>query len=126
MNLSNMGESFNDVEEELDISPRFNESDEFDIHEMYGEYYSIRDFILTSIVPKYDELATCELYFEDEVGNPAFEYYIKSKVKLPYSKWDEMTSQIIALIYDFCLNSNLVETFKTISIFLVKCNQHSM
>ena len=89
-------------------------------HRIYEEYYSILDFILRSIVPEYDELTDCELYFEDGVGNPAFEYYIKYNEDLPYRKWDELLSEIIAMIYEFCLNSNLEEIFKTISIFLVR------
>lgn len=124
MNISSIKESFNILENyiccELDISPRFFESDDLDIQRIYEEYYLIRDFILTGIVPKYDELSDCELCFEDETGNPSFEYFIKSKMELPYSKWDELTCEIISMIYEFCIHSNFEEIFKTISIFLVR------
>lgn len=123
MNLNKIEEFFNRLENyighELNILSGFSEYQEFDIHRIYAEYYLILDFILDNFVEKYDDLITCELYFKDECGRPAFEYFIKSKEKLSYTKRKSLTHEIIEEVYDFCLSSDLVEIFKTISIFLV-------
>lgn len=124
MNLNHIKESFNRLENyigcELDITPRFNESEEFDIRKIYEEHFMIKDFILDEIIPKYDELVSCDLYFENEVGKPAFEFYIRYKEKISYDERNIMFHDIVSDIYDFCVSSNLEDIFKTISIFLVR------
>ena len=123
MNLKSIKKSFNNLENyigcELGILPRFNESEEFSIREIYREYFMILDFVLTEVISKYDELADCDLYFENEAGKPAFEFYVKSEEKLSYEKWDQLTFEIISMVHDFCAGSNLEDIFKTISIFLI-------
>ena len=119
MDIAGIKELFSKLEDyikwELDFSG-LNETKGLGVFE---EYYLIKKFILEEIISKYKNLATCDLYFEDEIGNSAFEYYIRTHVYLSYDIRKELLHDIITKVYEFCINLDLEDIFKTISIFLV-------
>lgn len=88
--------------------------------ELYYEYDAIKTFILEEFIPKHVCLVSCDLKFSDEVGKPAFEYYIYHENDLPFEKIQDLTHEIFKEVYDFCVDSNFEDVFKTISIFIVK------
>lgn len=88
--------------------------------ELYYEYDEIKNFILDEFIPKHDCLVSCDLMFSDEVGNPAFEYYIYHENDLPFEKIQDLTHEVFKEVHDFCVYSNFEDVFKTISIFIVK------
>lgn len=87
--------------------------------ELYYEYDAIKTFILEEFIPKHVCLVSCDLKFSDEVGKPAFEYYIYHENDLPFEKIQDLTHEIFKEVYDFCVDSNFEDVFKTISIFIV-------
>lgn len=88
--------------------------------ELYYEYNAIKTFILDEFIAKHGCLVSCDLKFSDEVGKPAFEYYIYHEQDLPFEKIQDLTHDVFKEVYDFCVDSNFEDVFKTISIFIVK------
>lgn len=102
-------------------------SNEMPIHSVKEEhiysrnsYYFIYKFILNNILSKYDILSSCDLLHEDELGNPAIEFYIKYEDYLSFDERNLLNYEILEDIYNFCVASNFVSDFENISIFLVQ------
>ena len=86
----------------------------------FNSYYFIYKFILNNILSKYDVLSSCDLLHEDELGNPAIEFYIKYEDYLSFDERNLLNYNILEDIYNFCVASNFVSDFENISIFLVQ------
>lgn len=135
-------EDFNENAEILtDISfswfkPQFQESNEIIDKKstkglyIYGEYnpyyeenknyYKIKDFIIDNYFDKYPELRYCYLYFKDEEGNPAVEYYLKHVNYWDFEKRKEVQLEILKGLSDFCKDNDMMEEYRILSIFITQ------
>ena len=86
----------------------------------YYIYHEIYEFILNSIVPDSDMFISCDMFDEDEEGNPSIEFYIKYNEKLTYKQRKEATYDVLERIYEFCTDSGFKNYFHNISIFLIE------
>lgn len=83
------------------------------------EYYNILEFIAEDILPKYEDLTSCELFFNNN-ESPSFEYYVKCNDSLSFEERESLTRNLIDEIYDYCLSRHFEDIFKTIFVFLLK------
>lgn len=84
-------------------------------------YTLIYNFIIDNILDKYDELDSCEIFYEDEEGNPAIEYYIKYSGNLSFEQLNQLDYEILEKINNFCISSKFMDDeFENMNIFLVK------
>ena len=85
-------------------------------------YTLIYNFIVDNILKEYDVLDSCELFYEDEDGNPAIEYYIKYVGNLSFDQLKKLDYEILEKIDNFCISSKFIDDeFEKMDVFLVKC-----
>ncbi|WP_407412128.1 hypothetical protein [Methanobrevibacter sp.] len=84
-------------------------------------YTIIYNFIIDNVLEQYDELDSCELFYEDEEGNPSIEYYLKYVGDLSFKQLNKLDYEILEKINDFCISSKLDEEFENMDVFLVRC-----
>lgn len=65
-------------------------------------YVIVHQFILNSVIPNHEELASCNVSYEDLAGNPEILYSIKFKGDLSFSKWDGLHYIVREEISNFC------------------------
>ena len=117
------------------VKPQLQESSEEDkkttnILYVYGEYnpyyeenqnyYRIKDFLIDAYFNKYDDLVSCYLFFEDDEGNPAVEYYLKHKNYWSFDQSNLVRREILEGTYNFCKENDMIEEFRNISLFLTQ------
>ena len=80
----------------------------------------IHEFILSEILPQYEELLTCDFFNEDIDGNPSNEYYIRFKKDLSIKKRNQLHYEILEKIYNYCKKNNFPLSFKKITLILTR------
>ena len=91
-----------------------------DVDYNYDPFVLINHFIISNILPKYDNLVECNLFREDEYGEPANEYYIKFFGNLSFSEEKQLHKDILKEIKDYADDLDFFDDFKEISIFLIR------
>ncbi len=81
-------------------------------------YQIIHNFINESIISKQDCLIRCDRFNEDEMGNPAIEFFIRYCPDMPYEKEDKLFMKIISEIHTFCNEHDLNEELFKCSLFV--------
>ena len=86
----------------------------------YNIYHEIYGYILNNIVLNSNIFVSCDMFDEDEEGNPSIEFYIKYNQKLTYKQRKEYTYDVLERLYEFCISSGFKKYFYNISIFLIE------
>ena len=86
----------------------------------YNPFILIKNFIISDILPNYDNLADCTLFREDEYGEPSIEFYIKFVGNLSFTERKQLHRSIIEEIKEYAIDSDFLDDFKEISVFLVR------
>ena len=87
---------------------------------VYDPFVLINNFIISDIIPRYDNLVECNLFKEDEYGNPANEYYIRFVGNLSFSDEKQLRKNIRSEIKNYVNDLDYFDEFKEISIFLIR------
>ena len=86
----------------------------------YDPFVLINHFIISDILPNYDNLVECNLFKEDEYGDPVNEYYIKFVGNLSFSEEKQIHKEILKEIKKYTEDLDFFDEFKEISIFLIR------
>lgn len=115
--------SFLEGHKENYITTPFVKDDDIDLNlgVFIHNYTVIYNFIIDNVLDEYDELDSCELFYEDEEGNPSIEYYIKYVGDLSFKQLNKLDYEILEKINDFCISSKLDDEFENMDVFLVRC-----
>lgn len=81
-------------------------------------YQIIHNFINESIIPKYGCLIRCDRFNEDEMGNPAIEFFIRYCPDMSYEKEKELNHLIYIDLYNFCKETDLYDEFLDMTFFV--------
>ena len=112
---------YNTLNSQNIIYPTLNEYlDNIKTDYTYNPFILIRNYIISDIIPIYENLASCEMFKEDEEGNEEIEYYIKFVGHLSFSERKELHYTILEKIKEFLYDMGFFDEFKEISIFLIK------
>lgn len=80
----------------------------------------IYNYILTNILPEYEELVSCDYFDKDIVGNPSREYYIRFNNNLNIEERNKLHFEILNKINEYCKESEFPSAFKEITIILTR------
>lgn len=83
-------------------------------------YTKIYNFILSNLIPKYNELVCCDIFHEDIEGNPSNEYRIKYGEDLSFTKRNDLHYKILEDINNFCVVSKFPSVFNNLTVLLIK------
>lgn len=86
----------------------------------YDPFILIRNFIISDILPSFDNLVECNLFKEDEYGDPVNEYYIRFVGDLSFTEEKIMHRAILNEIKAYVEDLGYFDEFKEISIFLIR------
>lgn len=86
----------------------------------YDPFISFKNFIISDILPSYKNLIECNLFKEDEYGEPINDYYIKFIGDLSFSERKKLNKKIINEVKSYAKDFSLLDEFKEISIFLIR------
>ena len=86
----------------------------------YDPFVLINHFIISDILPNYDNLVECNLFKEDEYGDSVNEYYIKFVGNLSFSEEKQIHKEILKEIKKYMEDLDFFDEFKEISIFLIR------
>lgn len=89
-------------------------------NQKFNGYHRVYSFILDELIPKYDELFSCDIFYENIDDDPSIEYYIKFNEDLSFKERDDLHYSILEDINNFCIKSSISSVFKNIIILLVK------
>ena len=81
----------------------------------YDPFILFKNFIISDIIPKFDNLVDCTLFKEDEYGEPINDYYIKFIGDLSFSDKKQLRKKIIKEIMEYANDLEFFEEFKEIS-----------
>lgn len=82
-------------------------------------FYEVYYFILNHIIPKYEELTSCNMLHEDIECKPSIIFSIRFKDTLEFPKRNNLHINILEEICEFCDSSNFSSVFEEITILLV-------
>ncbi|WP_292474259.1 hypothetical protein [Methanosphaera sp.] len=85
-----------------------------------NHFSQIYNYILTDILPEYDELISCDLFDEDVMGNLSKEYYIRFSNNLNIEERNKLHFEILKKINEYCKKSKFPSAFKEITIILTR------
>lgn len=84
------------------------------------KYDEIYNFILQNVISKYENISSCDMFYEDMDGNPDRVYYIRYNNDLSFKLKNKIHYSILEDIYSFCEKKNFPSVFNNITILLVK------
>lgn len=90
------------------------------INDEESKYYMIYDYILSEIIPKYDEIYSCDMFHEDEDGYPCIRYYLRYDMKLTFEEREKIHHEILVELYDYSKKQNITREFMKTTIFMVE------
>ena len=103
-------------------TPFVNEDvEDMNLGKFIHNYTLIYNFIVDNILEEYKEFDSCEIFYEDEEGNPAAEYYITYTEDLSFEQLNKLDYEILDKINNFCDSSKFIDEFENMDVFLVKC-----
>ena len=86
----------------------------------YDPFVLINHFIISDILPHYNNLVECNFFREDEYGDPAIEYYIKVVGDLSFSEEKRIHKNILKEIKMYTDDLDYFDEFEEISIILIR------
>lgn len=86
----------------------------------YNPFVLINNFIIGDIIPRYNNLVECNLFKEDEYGDPTHDFYIRITGNLSFSEEKQLRKEIYGEIKKFADDLDYFDEFNEISIFLIR------
>ena len=86
----------------------------------YDPFVVINNFIVSDIIPRYSNLVECNLFKEDEYGDPAYDFYIRIIGDLSFSEEKQLRKKIYGEIRKYAEDLDYFDEFNKISIFLIR------
>ena len=86
----------------------------------YDSFVVFNNFIIDEIIPRYDNLVECNLFKEDEYGDPTYDFYIRIKGNLSFSEEKRLCKRIYDEIKKYAGDLDYLNEFNEISIFLIR------
>ena len=86
----------------------------------YDSFVVFNNFIIDEIIPRYDNLVECNLFKEDEYGDPTYDFYIRIKGNLSFSEEKRLRKRIYDEIKKYANDLDYLNEFNEISIFLIR------
>ncbi len=86
----------------------------------YDPFVVFNNFIINEIIPRYNNLVECNLFKEDEYGDPTHDFYIRITENLSFSEEKQLRKRIYGEIKKYADDLDYLKEFNEISIFLIK------
>ena len=86
----------------------------------YDPFVMINNFIVSDIIPRFSNLVECNLFKEDEYGDPTYDFYIRITGDLSFSEEKQLRKMIYDEIKEYANDLDYFDEFNKISIFLIR------